>query len=37
MNLDNEQMMMQGEDMDDIDEFDGQVNFDVENEEASLN
>lgn len=37
MNLDNEEMMMQGEDMDDIMEFDGQVNYDMEGDEASLN
>merc|ERR1712124_228068 len=37
MNLDNDYMMQQGEDLDDIMEFDGHVNFDMEGEEESLN
>ena len=37
MNLDNDFMMQQGEDMDDIMEFDGQVNFDMEDTDKSLN
>jgi hypothetical protein len=38
MNLDNDYMMQQGEDVEgDIMEFDGQVNFDMEGEEESLN
>lgn len=37
MNLDNDYMMQQGEDIDEIMEFDGQVNFDMEGTDESLN